>query len=77
LVAKAVFEREVMVHRIRGRWKGILRTIEEASTYHLHELQEKNAKKFGMALQAIDGRLFRIGDADEKFSIQSFPRCSP
>jgi len=29
------------------------------------------SEKFGMALRTVDGELFRVGDADEAFSIQS------
>lgn len=41
---------------------------------YIPELADISPKKFGMALQMIDGRLFRIGDADEKFSIQSISK---
>lgn len=38
---------------------------------YIPELAHISPQKFGMAVQTIDGALFQIGDAAEKFSIQS------
>lgn len=41
---------------------------------YIPELASVSPGKFGMALQTIDGRLFQVGDAAEKFSIQSISK---
>ncbi len=38
---------------------------------YIPELAHISPQKFGMAVQTINGRIFQIGDATEKFSIQS------
>ena len=41
---------------------------------YIPELARVSPQKFGMAVQTIDGALFQIGDACEKFSIQSISK---
>ena len=41
---------------------------------YIPELAHVSPHKFGMAVQMVDGRLFKIGDADENFSIQSISK---
>ena len=41
---------------------------------YIPELAHISPQKFGMAVQTIDGALFQIGDAAEKFSIQSISK---
>ncbi len=41
---------------------------------YIPELAHISPRKFGMAVQTIEGELFRIGDAAEKFSIQSISK---
>ena len=38
---------------------------------YIPELAHISPQKFGMAVQTIDGEIFQVGDAAEKFSIQS------
>ena len=41
---------------------------------YIPELATISPQKFGMAVQTIDGEIFQIGDAAEKFSIQSMSK---
>ncbi|MCA9926913.1 MAG: glutaminase, partial [Anaerolineales bacterium] len=41
---------------------------------YIPELAHISPKKFGMAVQTTDGRLFQVGDAAECFSIQSISK---
>lgn len=41
---------------------------------YIPELACVSPKKFGMAVQMVDGRLFQIGDAAENFSVQSISK---
>lgn len=41
---------------------------------YIPELARVNPDKFGISLQFLDGRTFQVGDADEKFSIQSISK---
>lgn len=41
---------------------------------YIPELAHISPRKFGMAVQTIDGELHKIGDADEKFSVQSISK---
>ncbi|HBG20471.1 MAG TPA: glutaminase, partial [Desulfobulbaceae bacterium] len=41
---------------------------------YIPELARISSHKFGMAIRTIDGRLFQVGDATEKFSIQSISK---
>lgn len=41
---------------------------------YIPELAHISPHKFGMAIQTVDGALFQIGDAAEKFSIQSISK---
>lgn len=41
---------------------------------YIPRLAQVPAERFGMALVTLDGQLFRIGDADESFSIQSISK---
>lgn len=45
----------------------------ELATY-IPELARINPDKFGISLQFIDGQTFNVGDAQEKFSIQSIAK---
>ncbi len=45
----------------------------EVASY-IPELSNVNPDKFGIALLTVDGNEFTIGDADEKFSIQSISK---
>ena len=38
---------------------------------YIPELAKVDARRFGMAVQTLDGEVFGIGEADEPFSIQS------
>jgi len=41
---------------------------------YIPELARINPDKFGISLQFIDGQTFNVGDAQEKFSIQSIAK---
>lgn len=41
---------------------------------YIPELAKAERNKFAMVVQRIDGKMFSIGDADEKFSIQSISK---
>lgn len=41
---------------------------------YIPSLKKVSPKKFGMAIHLNDGRTFKVGDADEKFSIQSISK---
>lgn len=41
---------------------------------YIPELARISPRKFGMAIQTIDGRLLQVGDAAEKFSVQSIAK---
>lgn len=41
---------------------------------YIPELARISPQKFGMAVQTIDGEIFQVGDAAEKFSIQSISK---
>ena len=41
---------------------------------YIPPLAAVSGKKFGMAIQCINGENFEIGDADERFSIQSISK---
>ena len=41
---------------------------------YIPELAHVPKDRFGMAVHTVDGRIFRVGDADERFSIQSISK---
>ncbi|MDO9262019.1 MAG: glutaminase [Flavobacteriaceae bacterium] len=45
----------------------------ELATY-IPELARVNPDKFGISLQFLDGKIYQLGDAQEKFSIQSIAK---
>ncbi|MGB0133318.1 glutaminase [Dokdonella sp.] len=42
---------------------------------YIPRLAQVPADRFGMAVATLDGRLFHVGDADERFSIQSISKA--
>ena len=41
---------------------------------YIPELENVDDSKFGMCLRTMDGQVFKVGDADDKFSIQSISK---
>jgi glutaminase len=41
---------------------------------YIPELAKVDPKQFGMAITTVDGKVYRVGDADEPFSIQSISK---
>lgn len=41
---------------------------------YIPELAKVDARQFGMAITTVDGRVFRVGDAETSFSIQSISK---
>ncbi len=56
---------ETVYEQVQG-----LRTKGKVASY-IPQLSKVDASKFGMAVYCLDGRTFSIGDASEKFSLQS------
>lgn len=42
---------------------------------YIPQLAHVPRKRFGMAVHTVDGRVFRVGDADQRFSIQSISKA--
>lgn len=61
-----------ILEEIHGRMPEFLAAGKVAD--YIPELARISPRKFGMAIRTIDGRLFQVGDAEEKFSIQSISK---
>lgn len=59
------------VHKIYDQYRGDFRGT--LPTY-IPELAKANPNHFGIAISTIDGKIYEIGDSEEKFSIQSISK---
>jgi glutaminase len=68
----AISEIEGIVQRIHKKYRGL--DDGEVATY-IPELAKANPKHFGICLATVDGHMFRAGDWEQEFTIQSM--CKP
>ncbi len=63
---------QILLEEIAEEVKPFIGTGKKAD--YIPELKNVDANKFGMCLRMMDGSTYKIGDADEKFSIQSISK---